>query len=116
MIFDTNLMSADDLAYGGTPTVIDLGNTTPGKGRGCKIFMQGHSLVAATGLTLTDGATDTAADGYMAITASAAELNAGMEISMTSHCRRYLKVSIAGTASGGTWTCGVILDQGDTNP
>jgi len=117
MIFDYNLMSADDLAYGGTPTVIDLGGiTTPGRGRQMKIFMQGHSLVAATGLTLTDGTTDTATDGLMSITASAAELNAGLEVTLPSHTRRYLKVAIAGTASAGTWSCGVILDQGQINP
>ena len=78
--------------------------------------MQGHSLVAATGLTITDGATPSAADALITLTASAAELNAGLEVTLPSHTRRYVKVALAGTVSAGTWTCGVILDQGQINP
>ena len=115
MIYDNETMFASALAHDGTPTVVDMGSTKPGPGRPITVFVQGNDLAGATGLTITDGATDTAADALTTITASAAELNAGLQFELPSTTARYVKVALAGSTSAGTWTAGVVLDRGQTN-
>jgi len=116
-ILDNDLMVADELAYGGTPSAIDIGEaTSPARGFRGRMFVKGNgSLAGATGLTITDGATDTAGDAHMSITATVAELNAGLEFALPSNTARYVKVALAGSPSAGTWTCGFILNDGQTN-
>ena len=110
MIFDNSQMIADGLAYGGTPTVIDLGMTTPGPGRPLRLFCSGVSLAGVTGLTVTDGATSTAADTCLSVDASSSTLNGGgIEFDLPNDVARYVKVALAGTPSAGTWTCGLII-------
>ena len=116
MIFDNETMFADDLAYGGSPSVVDMGMTYPGPGRKIRIYVQGNgSLAGATGLTITDGATNSASDSLMSITASAAELNAGIVFTLPNTHARYVKIVLAGTPSAGAWTAGVVLDDEQTN-
>ena len=115
MIFDNDGMIADGLAHDGTPTVIDLGTVKPGPGRPITLFIQGVGVVGATGVAFTDGATVSAADSLISVTASVAEINAGIEVELPSITARYLQGDLVGTTSAGTWSCGLILDRGQTN-
>jgi len=114
MILDKNMMIADDLAHDGTPTVIDLGPVSPGPGEPIRLFVQGHSMVAATSMQITDGATSAAADPLLDITLTAAEFNNGVEIMLPSTTRRYVKADWTGDTDG-TWSCGVVLAGVQTN-
>ena len=116
MIFDNDLMIADDLAHDGSPTVIDLGSVGPGPGSPIRLFLQGHSIAGATGFAITDGATSTATDALLTITiANVSEVNGGLEITLPSNVKRYLQADWVGTTSAGTWTCGVVIGSGQTN-
>jgi len=109
MIYDKKLMIADGLAFGGTPTTIDLGMANPGPGQPITIEVRGNGLVGASGLTITDGASSPATDTYIGFAASSAALNEGVRIMLTSDVQRYINVNLSGTPSAGSWTCGVIL-------
>ena len=110
MIFDSKQMFADALAYGGTPTVVDLGPAEPGPGKPIRIQCSGNGLAGVTGLTITDGTTSTAADACMTVTVTHTELNdTGIRFDLPNDVKQYVKVALAGTPSAGTWTCGVIL-------
>lgn len=115
MIFDNSGMIADGLAHGGTPTVIDLGMTSPGPGRQIAVWVSGVGIAGATGVAFSDDADGDADELVLTVTATAAEINAGFEVRLPSTLKRYLTAAFTGTSSAGTWTCGVILDQGQTN-
>jgi len=114
MILDKNAMFADGLAYNGTPTVIDLGSVRPGPGRPIKVFVQGSSTLAgATGVVVTDGATDTAGDAL--ITHIATLAGKIVEFELPSDTARYVKVALAGSPSAGSWSAGIVLPGVQTN-
>ena len=115
MIMDKNMLAADALAYDGTPTVLDLGTVGPGPGKPVRCFAQGSAtLNASTGLTITDGITDTAATAYETIVGT---LDAGgyLEFTLRSDVARYLKISLAGSPDAGAWTAGILMESGQTN-
>jgi len=115
MILDKDMLIADDLAHNGTPTAIDLGAVRPGPGQPIKMFVRTSATMAgATGIVITDGATSAAADAHSTITMS---LNGGAieEFELPSDISRYVKVSLAGTTTAGTWSCGVVLPGVQTN-
>lgn len=110
MILDKNTLFADDLAYDGPAAVIDLQAVGAGKGEKLKIFVQGSSdLATCTGVAITDGATDTAADPLLTyVCALAGET---VEIDLPSDVARYVTVALttATTLTAGTWTAGIVL-------
>jgi hypothetical protein len=111
MILDNTLLAADDLAYNGTPTVLDLGSTGKGKGTPIKCFAIGSSALAgSTGVTVTDGATSTAADALTTVTATNAEMIRGIEFELPAHVNRYVKISLTAGSTAGTWSAGIVLD------
>ena len=110
MILDKNTLFADDLAYNGTPTVIDLQAIGAGKGEKLKIFVQGSSdLATCTGVAITDGATNSASDALLTYVCTLAGKT--VEIDLPSDVARYVKVALTtGTSlTAGTWTAGIIL-------
>lgn len=108
MILDKNNMFADDLAYNGSPTVVDLQAVRPGPGEPVKIWVQGSSTLAGvTGITITDGATNTAGDAFITWTCTLA--GKILEFELPSDVARYVKLALAGSPSAGTWSAGVTL-------
>lgn len=114
MIIDKSLMIADNLAYNGTPTVIDLGKAGVGKGQPVILMVQGSAnLAGATGITLTDGATVAAADAHETqILTLAGQTH---QITLRGDVNRYLKVALAGSPTVGTWSCGVVAGAVQSN-
>lgn len=109
MILDKNTLFADGLAHDGTPTVIDLQAIGVGKGEPVRLFFRGSSdLAACTGVVITDGATNSAADALISWTCTLAGKT--LEISLPSDVARYVKADLIGTTSAGTWTGGVVMD------
>jgi hypothetical protein len=114
MILDNSLMVADGLAHDGTPTVIDLGNAEAGPGEPITMFVQGSATLAGcTGFVVTDGSTDTAADALFTHTGSI--VGTPIIFRIPSDVARYVKVDLVGTTTAGTWDCGVIVSNGQTN-
>lgn len=110
MILDKNTLFADNLAYNGTPTVIDLQAIGAGKGEKLKIFVQGSSnLATCTGVAITDGATNSASDALLTYVCTLAGKT--VEIDLPSDVARYVKVALTtGTSlTAGTWTAGIVL-------
>ena len=119
MIFDKTLLGANDLAHGSAVTAMDMGNANVGPGKPIKLYACGSgatALAGATGLTITD--CDTTGGSYTAagsITATNAEILAGLTFDLPTNTRQFVKVDLAGTTSAGAWTCGVILEGAQSN-
>lgn len=117
MILDKFGMVADGLAHDGTVSEIDLGTDRSGPGEKITMFASGVGLVAATGILVTDSDTSggTFAD-VLEIDVTSAELNnGGIEFSLPSNIRQFVKVDLVGTTSAGTWSSGVVLKNSQTN-
>jgi len=107
-------MFADDLAYNGSATVIDLQAVGAGKGQPVKFWIQGSSnLAGATGVTITDGTTTAAADAFISWTCALA--GKVLEFTLPSDANRYVKLALAGSPSAGTWSAGITLDGVQTS-
>lgn len=114
MFLDKNNMFADDLAYNGSSTVIDLQAVGAGKGEPVKFWFQGSSnLAGATGITITDGTTVAAADAFITWTATLA--GKILEFTLPSDVSRYVKLALAGSPSAGTWSAGITLNGVQTS-
>ena len=114
MILDKDTMFANDLAYNGSPSVVDLGSVKPARGGEFQIFVTGSSdLAGVTGITITDGATSAAADAFASHTATLAGKT--IKFTVPSDIARYMKVALAGTPSAGSWSAGVVLPGVQTN-
>jgi hypothetical protein len=106
---------ADNLAYNGTPGVIDQGAVKGALGKDTRIYIQGHSLAGVTAVNILDGPTASPATQRVAVSITAANLNAApLEIPIPSNCQRYLTVSFTG-ASAGTYDAWVCLENTQTN-
>lgn len=110
MIFDKQLMIADGLAHGGTPTEIDFGEAGKGPGEEVIIGLIGHSLAGADGFKVYSDNTAAQDTEIMDVTRTAAQLNAGVYLAVPKFVLRYLKVALTGTTTAGTWTCGIIKE------
>ena len=111
MLLDNDLLFADDLAYGGTPTVLDLGNAGAGKGKPVKCFFTTHTaLTGCTGVIITDGATSTAADVLTTLDASDFAAVGTYEFHLPASVNRYVKIALEGTVSAGTYSAGIVSD------
>jgi hypothetical protein len=114
MILDKYTMIADDLAHDGAPTVLDTGNVSASPGNPIVLWIQGHDMVGASSMQIVDGTTSSPTDTLMDITLTAAEFNAGVQVTLPYPTKRYVKADWTGD-SDGTWSCGVVLSGGQTN-
>lgn len=115
MLIDNETLLADSLAFGGTPEILDLGvtdgsrNPNPGPGKPLKMFFQTEAtLTGATGIQVIsdDDATPTDVLDTLAVPAAGERV----EFYVPSTAGRYLTVALAGTASAGSYSCGVVMD------
>lgn len=113
MILDKNALWADNLAFGGTPSVIDLGShgISSGPGEPFDCFIQSTaSLTGCTGVQILSHETTTPpTDVAMEINATVAELANGVEFRLPSNIKRYVTVALIGTVSAGSYSAGVII-------
>lgn len=107
MILDNDLLAADDLAWDGTPTVLDLQAVGIGPGEPVTIFAQGSATFDPAGLTITDGTTDTAATAFLIWACTLA--GKVLHLTLPSDVARYIKISATAGGSAGTWTAGIVL-------
>lgn len=111
MLLDNDLLWADDLAYNGTPTVLDLGNAGSGKGKPIKCFFTTSvALTGCTGVVITDGATSTAADDLMTLDPNDFASVGTYEFHLPASVNRYVKIALEGTVSAGTFSAGIVSD------
>jgi hypothetical protein len=116
MLLDKLAMFADDLAYDGTSTVVDLQSVRPGPGEPVKIWIQGSaSLTACTGVAITDGATSSAADAFLTYVCTLP--GKIVQLELPSDVARYVKLTLTtgSSLSAGTWSAGVTLEGVQTN-
>lgn len=114
MILDKLTMFADGLAHNGASTVLDLETLRPGPGQPIKCFIQGSAdLAGCTGFTVTDGATNAAAGALITHVASLA--GNLVEFEIPSDAAQFVKVTLTGSTSAGTWSAGVVLAGSQTN-
>lgn len=114
MILDALTLFADNLDYDGTPAVVDLETVKAGPGNPLTVFVTGSpDLTGATGIVITDGATDAASDNLITHTATLAGKT--LQFELPSDVGRYVKVALAGTPSDGTWSAGIVLPGIQTN-
>ena len=115
MFLDNEVLWADALAYGGTPTVLDLGSTSPATGKPINCFITTlTALTGCTGLVITDGATNSAADDLMTLDDPMAAVGT-VYFTLPAKTLRFVKITLEGTVSAGTFTAGVMLDGAQTN-
>lgn len=113
MILDKNCLFADNLAYNGTSTVLDLEHVGVGKGEPVKCFISAPSTLAGcTGVVITDGATNSAADAFLTYTCDFDGKT--IEFELPSDVARYVKFTLQGSVSAGTWTAGIVLAGNQT--
>lgn len=116
MIMDSLGTFADALAYGGSPTVVNLGSEKAGPGNPLNIIVKGTGLVAATGFTIKTGATAGAATTLVDTYAfTSAQLNAGVRVTLTTTVNKFVALALTGSVSAGTWTATIQNDDGQTN-
>ena len=108
MILDANTLFADALDVGGTPNDIDTGILKPGPGNCLTCFITvDEGVTGCTGFSLQDSADGSSFEALMTITENPAGKTLQFEV--PSNARRYLRLVLAGTVSGGNWTAGLVL-------
>jgi len=114
MIIDALNLWYDDAAYDASVTVLDLGTTRPGPGEPyrCFITCANADMAGLTALTVTDGATNAAADGHKVYTLLAATLNLGtFFFELSPDTARYVKLALTGASAGTGITAGLVTGQ-----
>lgn len=111
MYIDKLAVFADDLAFDGTPEELDSLNVRPGPGVPITMYATGENMAGCTGINIRDKANS--GDSFatrMTVNFTAAELNAGpIQITLPSNIKRYLTISLAGTATAGTYTAAISM-------
>ena len=114
MILDALTLFADNLAYNGTPVAVDLETAKAGPGNPITVFVTGSpDLAGATGIRITEGATDAAAGSLITHTADLAGKT--LQFGLPLDVGRYVKVALLGSPSKGTWSAGIVLPGIQTN-
>lgn len=111
MIIDALSLWYDNAAYNDAVTVLDLKTARPGPGMPyhCFIACANGDMGGMTALTVTDGATNSAADGHKVYTLTAAELNAGVfNFELSPDTARYVKLALTGANAGTGITAGIV--------
>ena len=108
MILDKETMFADNLDVGGTPNVVDLGDVLPGRGNPITAFITvGEGVTGMTGWSLQDSADGSSFEAFQTYTGNLAGKTQRFEI--PSDVRRYVRLQLAGSVSGGNWSAGIVL-------
>ena len=115
MILDNEMMFADSLAHDGSPATLDLGAVSPGPGKPIVVFFTTEAtLTGATAIAFLDDADGDADEALMTIEAVPAA-GTTIQIELPSDTKRYVTMSLSGTTSAGTYSCGVVLEGLQTN-
>ncbi len=110
MLIDSKTLFADDRAYNGIASVVDLGVTIPQKGAMLEIWIAGTGMAGVTGVTLNDGTTSSPATARATVNFTAAQMNNGpVRFSVPSNTQRYVALALIGTVTAGTWSAGVTI-------
>ena len=111
MIFDKEVMFADDLDVAGTPTDVDLGKSRSGWGEPLRISVSvDKSVTGMTGLSLLDSEDGSSFEALFTWTGQLA--GETQEFMVPGDCRQYLRLNLAGSVTGGNWTAGIVLAPG----
>ena len=114
MILDKNALFADAIASDGTPVDLDLATVRPGPGEPLKCFITVSDDVSGmTGWSIQDSADGSTFEAYQTYTGNLAGQT--QEFELPSDVRRYVRLNLAGSVSGGTWSAGVVLPGVQTN-
>jgi len=115
MILDKLNMFADALAYGGTPTTIDLGSVRPGPGEPIKCFFTTlTTLTACTAINVLDAAVLPADEVVLTITPPPAAGDT-VEFELPSTVLQFVTLALVGSVSAGTYTAGIVMPGVQTN-
>lgn len=115
MILDALTLFANNLAYNGTPVVVDLETVKAGPGNPLTVFVTGSpDLTGATGIVITDGATSAAATNAL-IAHTATLAGKTLQFELPSDVGQYVKVALQGSPTKGTWSAGIVLPGIQTN-
>ena len=118
MILETDQLFFDAAAYNATSAIVDLGTTTPGKGKPIALFISAAADSANnTAVVVTMGtAYNSAATACMTISITSAMMNksGGVVFYLPSFVTRYVKLTLTG-ATAGTYTAGVMAGGGSLN-
>jgi len=116
MILDNDLLWADSLAFGGVPTVLDLGNAGVGPGQPIKCFFTTEvALAGVTGVILTTGATNVAADDLITLDSSIFAAVGTYEFDLPSNTKQFVKLALEGVPAAGQFSAGVVLPGVQSN-
>lgn len=111
MIYDKEVMFADNLAVGGTPGDVDLEDTGMGPGEPIRISVTvGAGVTGMTGLTLQDSADGSSFSDLFSWTGNLAGQT--QEFMVPGDARRYLRLRLVGTVANGNWTAGIVMAPG----
>ena len=115
MILDNNTMFADELAYGGTPTELDLGNASPGAGNPIRCFFTTHvALTGCTDIAVLNAAV-TPADEALIELGQVPAAGETIEFTLPSDTMQIVTIDLIGTVSAGSYSCGIVLPGVQTN-
>jgi hypothetical protein len=110
MILDKETMFADNLdAVTGTSEVVDLGSVRPGPGKPVVVFVSGSEDIAGVdGFTIADSSDGTNFNTALDISC---ELDGKLvQVTLPSDVEKFVKVTLKGTPTAGTFTSGIVLD------
>jgi len=114
MILDNDTLFAEDAAFGDTPVILDLGNSTSGPGEKLKCFFQGSSdLAGVTGIDVLSDDNATPVATVLSVVGDPADKITEFELPNT--IGRYVTIALAGAPSVGTFTSGIVLPGVQTN-
>ena len=118
MILENDQLFFNAAAYDATSAIVDLGTTTPGKGKPICLFISAaNDSAGVTAVVVTMGTVyNSAATACMTVSITSAMINkaGGAFFYLPSFCTRYVKLTLTGT-SAGTNTAGVLAGTGQQN-
>ena len=116
MILDKEMLFADDLAYGGTPEILDLGPVNAGKGEPIRVFFTTNTaLTACTGIIVTHDDNGDVDEDLMTWDNADVAVVGTYEFHLPSTTKRYVTIALEGTVSAGTFSSGIVLGGVQTN-
>jgi hypothetical protein len=107
MLQDALDLFADELAYNGSPTEIDLGSPRPGPGEPLKIFFMAHeALTGCTGLQVLTADESPADENLMSID-NLPPVGEVASFMLPSTTKRFVTIDLLGTVTAGSFSSGV---------
>lgn len=112
-MIDKALQFCDNMAFGGTPAVVNLGDDfNPGAGVTLKGRLQGSGVTGMTALVINTGATSgTATTVVDTLACTAAQANAGFNFNLPiTGMQQYVTVAFTGITAGTILDCSLNLN------